>query len=136
MFFVTALRWELLRLGLDAIARVVAFDEVPTSARRSKGEHLRNGIGGLLFVASQVSSPRNYLAALWQTGGRKPARAELRYALSELRGAEPWRSGKRFASQHPWALLLLTSAGVALGDQIRRLRSTGDPDDVIPSAAN
>jgi hypothetical protein len=135
MFFLTALRWEFLRLGLNAIARVVAYDEVPSSARRSKGEHLRNGIGALFVVASRVSSPRNSLATLWQTG-RKPARAELRYALSELHGAEPWRSGKRFASQHPWALLLLTSAGVALGDQIRRLRSTGDPDDVIPSAAN
>jgi hypothetical protein len=135
MFFLTALRWEFFRAGLDAVARAVAFDAVPTSARRSRAEHFRNGIGALLLVASQVSSHRNLLVSLLQTG-RKPARAELRYALSELRGVEAWKSGKRFASQHPWRVLLVTSVGVALADRIRRLRPSGGPDDVIPSATN
>jgi hypothetical protein len=135
MFFLTALRWEFFRAGLDAIARAVAYDALPTSARRSRAEHFRNGIGALLLVASQVSSHRNLLVSLWQTG-RKPARAELRYALSELRGVEAWKSGKRFAGQHPWRLLLVTSVGVALADRIRRLRPSGGPDDVIPNATN
>jgi hypothetical protein len=135
MFFLTALRWEFFRAGLDAIARAVAYDALPTSDRRSRAEHFRNGIGALLLVASQVSSHRNLLVSLWQTG-RKPARAELRYALSELRGVEAWKSGKRFAGQHPWRLLLVTSVGVALADRIRRLRPSGGPDDVIPSATN
>jgi hypothetical protein len=116
MLFSTIVRWELFRLGLGAVARAIAFDSEPTSAHRSRGEHLRNGVGAVLFVSSEVGLHRNLLASLWHAA-RDPARSEFRYGVSELRRAEPWASGRRFAGRHPLLLLLAASAGLGLASQ-------------------
>jgi hypothetical protein len=125
MLFLPTIRWQLLRLGVDALASGIAFDPVPTSAHRSRGEHLRNGLGALLFVASEVGLHKNLVASCWRLiascweAARDPARSELRYGLSELRRAEPWTVGKRFADRHPVVLAVVTAA--ALGRAGRSL---------------
>jgi hypothetical protein len=122
MQFSTIVRWELFRLGLGAVGHAIAFDSEPTSAHRSRGEHLRNGVGALLFVSSEVGLRRNLLASLWHAA-RDPARSELRYGISELRRAEPWESSRQFAGRHPLALLLVASAGLGLaGQTLGRMR--------------
>jgi hypothetical protein len=109
MPFSTFFRRELLRLGLGGLARAVAFDSQPTAADRSRGEHLRNGVGALLLVSSRVGFQRN--------------RSDLRYGLSELRKAKPLAAGRQFASRHPLALLLATTAGLGLaGSSLGRMR--------------
>jgi hypothetical protein len=113
MLFLTVVRWELARAGLGALARVVAFDAEPTSAERSRSQHLRNGLGALLSFSSEVALHRNAIASAWHAA-RNPARSELRYALSELREADLFSSGSRFARRHAPALLVATSAGLLL----------------------
>jgi hypothetical protein len=108
MLYSTIVRWELIRLGLGAIARVVAFDEEPTTALRSRNEHLRNGLGALLFFSGEVLQ-RNLVASLWQAS-RRQTRAEFRYGFSELRRAKPLSSGAGFARRHVPALLVMGSA--------------------------
>jgi len=113
MLFMTVVRWELARLGLGALARTVAFDSEPTSAYRSRSQHLRNGLGALLFFSSEVGLHRNGIASAWQAT-RDPARSELRYALHEVSEADLVTSGTRFARRHAPALLFVTSAGLLL----------------------
>jgi hypothetical protein len=129
MKFSTFFRLELFRLGLGGLARVVAFDSEPTAADRSRGEHLRNGLGALLLVSSEVELHRNLVASVWgliasgRRGGGDPARSDLRYGLSELRKAEPLAAGRQFASRHPLALLLGATAGLGLaGASLGRMR--------------
>jgi hypothetical protein len=129
MQFSTLFRLELFRLGLGGLARAVAFDSEPTAADRSRGEHLRNGVGALLFVSSEVGLHRNLIASGWgliasgRRAGGDSARSELRYGLSELRKAEPLAAGRQFASRHRLGLLLVTTAGVGLaGSSLGRMR--------------
>jgi hypothetical protein len=116
MSFSRIVRWELFRLGLAALARAIEFDSEPTSAHRSRSEHLRNGLGALLFVSSEVGLHRNLIASSWHAA-RDPARSEFRYGVSEVRKAEPLASSRQFARRHRLALLLATSAGVGLASQ-------------------
>ena len=116
MSFSTIVRWELFRLGLAGLARAIAFDAEPTTASRSRGEHLRNGVGAMLFVSSEVGLHKNLIESSWRAA-RDPARSEFRYGVSELRKAEPLASGKRFARRHSAALLLATAAGVGVASQ-------------------
>jgi len=115
MLYWTIVRWDFIRLGLDAAARLITFDEEPTSAPRSRNEHLRNGVGALLSVSSDFGLHRNLTAFLWYAK-RDPARSELLYGLSELRRAKPWSSSKRFARRHALGLQRATfAAGFLLG---------------------
>jgi hypothetical protein len=122
MKFSPVLRLELLRLCLSALARVIAFDAEPTHAARSRGQHLRNGVGALLSVSSDVLR-RNVFASLWPflascgRAVRDPATSDLGYGLSELRRADPWSAGKQFAGRHPLAVLVVTVAGLGLVGQ-------------------
>ncbi len=59
MLYWTIVRSDFIRLGLDATARLITFDEEPTSAPRSRNEHLRNGLGALVSVSSDVGLQRN-----------------------------------------------------------------------------
>jgi hypothetical protein len=115
MLYWTIVRGDLIRLGLDASARLITFDEEPTSAPRSRNEHLRNGLGALVSVSSDVGLQRKLTAFLWHAR-RDPARSELLYGLSELRRAKPWSSSKRFARRHALGLQRATfAAGFFLG---------------------
>lgn len=129
MSFSTFFRWELFRLGLGGLGRAVAFDPEPTSARRSRGEHFRNGIGTMLLVSSEVGLHRNLIAACWRLvasgrhAARDPVGSDLRYGLAELRKAEPWAAGRQFVGRHPLALLFVTAAGLGLaGPSLGRVR--------------
>ena len=129
MRFSTFFRLELFRLGLGGLARVVAFDSEPTAADRSRGEHLRNGVGALLLVSSEVELHRNLVASVWgliassRRARSDPARSDLRYGLSELRKAEPLAAGRQFARRHRLGLLLVTTAGLGLaGSGLGRMR--------------
>jgi hypothetical protein len=110
MLFFSFARFELVRLGLRELARAVAVDAEPTSRHRSGRQHLRNGLGALVSVASDVGVHGSLPASIW-LASRDPARSELNYALSELRSARP-ASG--FASRHRvvLALTLVGSAGL------------------------
>jgi hypothetical protein len=120
MRFSAFFRRELLRFGLGGLARAVTFDSEPTAADRSRGEHLRNGVGALLFVSSEVRLHRNLIASGWglvasgRRAGSDPARSDLRYGLSELRKAEPLAAGKQFVGRHRLGFLLVTTAGLGL----------------------
>jgi hypothetical protein len=116
MLFSTVIRWELFRLGLAGLARTIAFDSEPTSADRSRSQHLRNGLGALLFVWSDVGLRGNRIASLLHAA-TDPARSTLRYGVSELRRSEPWTTGRRFAGRHQLALLAVTSAGLGVAGQ-------------------
>jgi hypothetical protein len=129
MRFPAFFRREFLRLGLGGLARAVTFDAEPTAADRSRGEHLRNGVGALLLVSSEVGLHSNLIASGWglvassRHGGIDPARSDLRYGLSELRKAEPLAAGKQFVGRHPVALALAATAGLGLaGSSLGRMR--------------
>jgi hypothetical protein len=122
MLFLPVLRWELLRLGLSAVARAIAFDAEPKTATRSRSQHFRNGVGALLSVSSEVLR-RNVFASLWffvascRRAIRDPSTSNLSYGLSELRRTEPWSAGKQFAGRHPLAVLVVAAAGLGLVGQ-------------------
>ena len=122
MLFSPVLRWELLRLGLSALARAIAYDAEPTRAARTQSQHLRKGVGALLSVSSSVLR-RNAFACLWlflasYLGAvRDPATSKLSYGLSELRRAEPWSAGKQVVGRHPVAVLAITAAALGLVGQ-------------------
>ena len=84
MLFASILRRELFLFGMGGLAGAIAFDAQPTDRRRSGKQHLRNGLGGLLGVASEVGVHGSLPASIW-LASRDPARSELQYALSELR---------------------------------------------------
>jgi hypothetical protein len=113
MLFMRLVRWEFARLGFGGLARAVTYDTEPTSADRSRTQHFRNGLGALLSVSSEVALHGNAISSAWQAA-RNPARSELRYALSELREAELFSSGARFARRHAPALVFVTSAALLL----------------------
>ncbi|MGZ4357736.1 MAG: hypothetical protein ACXVRU_13100 [Gaiellaceae bacterium] len=128
MRFSDYFRWELFRLGLDGLGRAIMFDSEPVSGDRSRGEHLRNGVGALLLVSSEVGFHRNLIAscghliAVRRHAAPGAPRADLRYGLAELRKAEPLEAGKEFAFKHPVAFAVATTAGVALAGSVGRTR--------------
>jgi hypothetical protein len=107
MQVVPLLRRELARQLLTEIGRRIAFDAVPTRLQRSRAEHLRNGVGGLLATSGGLvfrSGPATVFRAT-----RKKARTELRYAVGEIvRAGRPETQRQRVA-------LVAAAAGVAIG---------------------
>jgi hypothetical protein len=83
MIFLTVLRRELARAGLESLARVMAVDAAPTRARRSRKQHLRNGIGAILQASSQVAWRPTPLVSLLYLG-RAKVQSDLRYGLDEF----------------------------------------------------
>jgi hypothetical protein len=83
MIFLNVLRRELARAGLESLARAVAVDAAPTRARRSRKQHLRNGVGAILQASSQVAwRPTPFVSLLYL--GRAKVQSELRYGLDEV----------------------------------------------------
>jgi hypothetical protein len=112
--FMTLMRAEILRVALALVSRVVSFDVDPATDPRSRGQHFRNGVGGLMFYASQVSWRRNLLLSSWDAT-RGPARHDLRHALSELNEADVFKPAKSLASRPAGAVLLAASVGALWG---------------------
>jgi len=85
MLFLTAMRRTAARHLLGSIARAVAFDSVPAKpkARRTRVQHLRNGVGVLLQMSSRLAWRPSLAVSLWYVT-RDSVQSELRYGLREL----------------------------------------------------
>jgi hypothetical protein len=107
MQVVPLVRREVARQLLTEIGRGISFDTVPSVMTRSRTQHLRNGVGGLLTTSGGVvfrSAPATVFSL-----SRAKARTELRYALGELaRAGKPETARQRAAA-------VAAAAGVALG---------------------
>jgi hypothetical protein len=86
MLFLTAMRRAVARAVLARIARAIAVDLVPTKRRRSRWQHLRNGLGAILQASSRVALRRNSLVSLFYYT-RPEVQSEFHYGLGELRSA-------------------------------------------------
>jgi hypothetical protein len=126
MLFLSLMRREAARALLATIARGITVDALPARSRRSRKQHLRNGIGAMLDVSSQVAWRPGLLATLLHAR-REAVRSELRYGLGELRlaGAMPSRGDSR---RHGLVLVAIPSAAAALALAARARRNAGlDP---------
>jgi hypothetical protein len=107
MQVVPLLRREVARQLLTEIGRGIAFDAVPTQMTRSRAQHLRNGVGGI--VATSGNLVFRSVPAVAFSVSRKKARTELRYAVGEL-----VQAGKP-ETQRQRLVLVAAAAGVAIG---------------------
>src|SRR4051794_12394253 len=84
VLFLTAIRREASRAALDALGRAVAFDVglIPMP-QRSRRQHLRNLVGGLLLATSRVAWRPTPLVALFYLL-KADVRSELSYCVDEL----------------------------------------------------
>jgi hypothetical protein len=81
--FLTALRRATARAFLRELAARLAVDALPTRAQRSRLQRLRNGIGALLWVSSEVAwRPTPWVSLYYVTRSR--AQMQLRYGVGEL----------------------------------------------------
>jgi hypothetical protein len=64
MVSLSRLQREAARANLAAIAEAVAVDVAPARARRTRWQHLRNGVGAMLTVSSQYRRRRTPLGSL------------------------------------------------------------------------
>lgn len=125
MQVVPLLRREVARQLLTEIGRGISFDAAPSAMRRSRVQHLRNGVGGLLATSGKLAfrpAPATFLYL-----SRAKSRADLRYALGELvRAGRPETARQR-------AALVAAAAGVALGAAAAlRARRNGAADEPRP----
>jgi hypothetical protein len=127
MLFLLLLRRTAARMVLDAIGRRILFDAVPTTHRRSRLQHLRNGVGTLMLTSSRfVWRPSLTVSLYYMT--RTVVRSELRYGLREVGHALalPDEAPKRQTLALAAAPGIL--AGVALVERARR--RTGEPPEL------
>jgi hypothetical protein len=106
MQVVPLLRREVARQLLTEIGRGIASDAVHTEQVRSREQHFRNGVGGLLESSSNLVYKSPLAIALHVS--KKKARAELSYAVGELlRAGSP-------ATERQRRVLLVAAPSVAL----------------------
>jgi len=92
MVFEAMMRREAARVVLGSLARTIAVDSLPRWRRQTRQEHLQNGVAALLDLGSEIVWRPGPLAVFFAT--RERVRAELRYAVAELRQAAwPERRG-------------------------------------------
>jgi len=125
MKIVPLLRREVARQLLTEIGRGISFDPVPTRMKRSRRQHLRNGVGSLVSTSGNVvfrSAPATFLYL-----SRAKARRELGYALGELvHAGRPETARQR-------AALVAAATGVAVGVAVAvRARRNGAADEPPP----
>lgn len=120
MLFLPILRREAARATLDAIGQAIAVDLVHARARRSRRQHLRNGIGAILQTTSRVAwRPTPLISLFYLT--RANVQSELRYGLEELRsGLLPTSVNARRAL----ALAAIPSLAAILAVVVRARRDT------------
>jgi hypothetical protein len=85
VLFLKAIRREASRAALDAVGRAVVFDVglIPMRAQRSRRQHLRNLVGGLLLATSRVAWRPTPLVALFYLL-KADVRSQLSYCVDEL----------------------------------------------------
>jgi hypothetical protein len=132
MLFLNMMRREAARATLDAIGQSIAVDLVRTRHRRSRRQHLRNGVGAILQATSRVAwRPTPIVSFFYLTG--ENVQSELRYGLDELRrGLRP----SSVQARRALVLAAVTSLAAALALVVRaRGAADGDrADDVQPPA--
>jgi hypothetical protein len=107
MQVVLLLRREVARQLLGELGRGIAFDAVPGRLHRSRAQHLRNGVGGLVTTSGNLVF--RSVPAIVLSVSRKKARTDLRYSLGELvRAGKPETPRQR-------AAVVAAAAGIALG---------------------
>ena len=126
MPFVSTVRREAGRQLVSEIGRGIAFDTVPTKLTRSRGQHLRNGVGALLDVSSSVIFRPSPLAVLLHLR-RKDVRANLGYGISQVLAAGAPRTERE---RRALIAAVGVAAGVALANRARQQRRA-----VAPSSA-
>jgi hypothetical protein len=124
MQVVPMLRREVARQFLSELGRGIAFDAVPSPLRRSRKQHLRNGVGGLVTTSGNLVF--RSVPAIAFSVSRKKARTDLRYAAGELmRAGRPETARQRAAVAAAAAAGL--AVGVALAIRARRARPAVEP---------
>jgi hypothetical protein len=122
MLFLNMMRREAARATVEAIGQSIAVDLVGARARRSRRQHLRNGIGAILQATSRVAwRPTPLVSFLYLTRGN--VQSELRYGLDEL------RRGLRPSSVQARRALVLAAASsfaVALALVVRARSKRGE----------
>jgi hypothetical protein len=83
MLFVTVMRRAAGVAVLRATGRAIVFDPMPTRRRRSRIQHLRNGIGTLLLTSGVLAWRRTPTIPLYVVT-QAVVRSELGYGLREL----------------------------------------------------
>src|SRR2546423_15530331 len=83
MLFLTLLLRAAARMVLGAIGQRILFDALPTTRRRSRVQHLRNGIGTLMLTSSRLAWRPSLTVSLYYVT-RTVVQSELRYGLREL----------------------------------------------------
>jgi hypothetical protein len=126
MLTLRVLRRAAARAALAALAREITFDQTPSGRRRSRVQHLRNGIGTMLLTSSRFAwRPSLAFSVHYLTTGG--GRAELRYGLGELAQAVPPRSRvmERWAVAIP--LVLVPTAAAVIAVRVRGRRRVEQP---------
>lgn len=123
MLFLNMMRREAARATLDAIGESIAVDLARTRGRRSRRQHLRNGVGAILQATSRVAwRPTPTVTFFYLT--RASVQSQLRYGLDELRlGLQP----KSVQARRALALAAVSSLAAAVAVIVRARRS-GDGD--------
>jgi hypothetical protein len=101
---------EFARQGLSYIGEVVSFDSAPKVARRSRVQHLRNGLGSVLVGTSAAAWRHDVMTSAWHAT-RRPVRRQVSYGLAELRRAATPSSA--IAWRRPARRLAFAAAAVA-----------------------
>jgi len=130
--FVTGLRREAARAVFESLARGVAFDVdlITTRARRSRRQHLRNGVGALLHATSRVGWRPTPVVALSYLL-RENITADIGYGMSELGHAfAPPAVVRRHRS-----LLVVAPVVAAAAVMIARSRNGASSDETLTVVA-
>jgi hypothetical protein len=101
---------EFARQGLSYLGEAVSFDSLPKVARRSRVQHLRNGLGAVLVGSSTAAWRHDLMTSAWYAT-RKPVRRQVGYGLAELRRAGS--PGSAIAWRHSARRLAFAAAAVA-----------------------
>jgi hypothetical protein len=116
---------EFARQGLSYLGEAVSFDSLPKVARRSRVQHLRNGVGAVLVGSSGAAWRHDLMTSAWYAT-RKPVRNQFGYGLAELRRAGT--PGSAPAWRHSARRLAFATAAVA-GLRILAKRTAGNHAD-------
>jgi hypothetical protein len=131
MHFLNLMRREAARATLDAIGEAIAVDLVRARGRRSRRQHLRNGVGAILQATSRVAwRPTPSVTFFYLT--RASVQSQFRYGLDELRrGLLPSSAQARRAL----ALAAVSSLAATVAVVIRMRRDDGEDQPPASSPA-
>jgi hypothetical protein len=129
VLLLTAIRREAARAVLEGIGRAVAFDDlIPVRGRRSRPQHLRNGIGALLLATSHVAWRPTPLVGLFYLL-RANVQSELSYGVEELGHA---LAPAAVVRNHRTTLLAAVPVAAAVAVVIARSRNGTVSEEPLP----